>query len=118
MDNKENILNIPNNKLVIISMNGKDIQINIKLNITLVQFKSIVKNYFIINDNINIFYFNNFGIKKFVLNESDFKNSFNQNTLKYYFSDDTIIINHKQNLNNNNNSNSNKNKISIFIQII
>ena len=114
LDNKANILNIPNNKLVIISMNGKDIQINIKLNITLVQFKSIVKNYFIINDNINIFYFNNFGIKKFILNESDFKNSFNQNTLKYYFSDDTIIINHKQNLNNNNNSNSNKNKISII----
>ena len=33
LDNKANILNIPNNKLVIISMNGKDIQINIKLNI-------------------------------------------------------------------------------------
>ena len=104
LDNKiniikiQNIQNIPIEKQAIISMNGKDISIKIKSNITLVEFKSIVKKHFFINDYTNICYFNQFGVKKYIKNELDFKNSLNQKTLKYYFSDNTIIINNKQNL--------------------
>ena len=94
IQNKQNIQNIPIEKQAIISMNGKDISIKIKSNITLDEFQSIVTNYFFINDyaNISICYFNQFGVKKYIKNELDFKNSLNQKTLKYYF------INNKQNL--------------------
>ena len=99
----QNIQNIPIEKQAIISMNGKDIAIKIKSNITLVEFKSIVKKHFFINDYTNICYFNHFGVKKYIKNELDFKNSLNQKTLKYYFSDNTIIINNIPPQTNNSN---------------
>ena len=70
-------------------MNNNDFLITINNNTTFEEFKNIAKQYFkfIINDNIKIHYFNTFGLKIYVTNEFDFKNSMAEKVFKNYFTD-------------------------------
>ena len=85
-----NIKKPTNEKTGIISMNGKDEIIKINQIITLVQFKSLVKNHFFINDNTIIFYYNKYGVKKLIQSEIDFKKFLLEKILKCYFSNEIM----------------------------
>ena len=75
-----------NGKNITLSMNNKDLLININDYTIYKEFKNIVIQSFNLNikDKINIYYFNTFGIKKFITNENEFKKALSQNAFKYY----------------------------------
>ena len=75
-------------KIVTISMEGKNVSIKINMNTSLNQFKSLVKEHFQIDDNTIIYYLNKFAVKKLIKNEYDFKNSLIEKTPIYYFSNE------------------------------
>ena len=97
-DNNNEEEEAPNLKLVIISMEGKNFTIKVNINSTLEQFKSIVKNFFNITINTLIYYFNEHGVKKLIKTENDFKESFKQKLLKYYFLNKSNFLPIKENL--------------------
>ena len=76
-------------------MNDKDLLINIKDSSTYKEFKSIVLKSFKLNanNNIDIYYFNSFGIKKYIQNEYEFKKTLSQNVFKYYIIRQNTILN-------------------------
>lgn len=78
--------NTNNGKNITLSMNNKDLLININDYTIYKEFKNIVIQSFNLNikDKINIYYFNTFGIKKFITNENEFKKALSQNAFKYY----------------------------------
>ena len=86
-----------NDRTVIISKDDKDYIIKINDNTTLNEFKNTAKQFFKIDNNIKIHYFNNFTIKKIIKNEIDFKNSLIEKVFKYYFTEENIINNNNQN---------------------
>ena len=94
----------PNLKLVIISMEGKNFTIKVNINSTLEQFKSIVINYFNITNNTLIYYFNEYGVKKMIKTENDFKESFKQKLLKYYFLNENAFVPIKEDKKNEKNN--------------
>ena len=91
---------IVSKRSVTISMNNKDFLITVNNNITFEEFKSVAENYFkiLILDNISIHYFNTFGVKKYILNEYDFKNTLIEKVFKYYFNDKSVKNKTKFNL--------------------
>ena len=74
---------------VILSFNDKDFLIKVNDYMTLEEFISIAENNLkiIIKDNIQIHYFNAFGIKKLISNEIDFSNTLIEKVFKYYFTE-------------------------------
>ena len=67
--------------------------ITINNNISLTEFKKISQKYFAKNDDIKIYYFNKFSIKKNILNEEDFKESLNNEVFIYYFTKENLVYN-------------------------
>ena len=78
--------NINIGKNITLSMNDKDILVNINNSTNFKEFKTIVIQSFKLNnkDKFDIYYFNTFGIKKFISNENEFNNALSQNVFKYY----------------------------------
>jgi len=85
----ENLIN-----KVTLSMNDKDLLINISKCTIFQEFKTIALQSFNFNpkDNIDIYYFNFFGIKKFISNQNEFNKALSKNVFKYY------IIKHNSSL--------------------
>ena len=77
---------INNNRKVTISKDNKDILININEFISFKEFQNIIKMNFLLNlnDIIEIFYYNSFGTKIIIKNESIFKKTIEQKICKYY----------------------------------
>jgi hypothetical protein len=100
---------------VTISMDGKNIMITINNNISFTEFKKISKKYFKITDDVKTYYINKFSLKKFIINEKDFKESLDNETFIYYFTkensvDNKFALSPTFKISNNN---KNENKISL-----
>jgi len=76
---------ISDDRKVTVKIGDKNLLININNNISFKEFKNIIRKYFYFNSNdIDIYYFNNFGKKIYVSNETTFKDSIAQKVCKYY----------------------------------
>ena len=101
---------------VTISMDGKNIMITINNNISFTEFKKISQKYFKINDDVKIYYINKFSIKKFIINEKDFKESLDNEVFIYYFTKENSAYNKfglSPNFNMDYKININENKINL-----
>ena len=90
INNNINISDNNSDRKVTISMDNKNFVIIINDNTTLNKFKEQSKQYFAFTNNVKIYYFNTFGVKKIISNEKDFKDSLNQKVFKYYFTEEII----------------------------
>ena len=75
-------------KIITINFNNKNHFIKL-YDYTFENFKNKIENSFKImyNEHFKIYYFNSFGIKKFISNESEFKESISQNTSYYHLTE-------------------------------